>query len=421
MSEYKIGIDFGTSNSTCALLDNGLARLLPLEGDKTTLPSSLFFAQSGDIYFGRQSYKAYLDGEEGRFMRGLKSILGTSLMEERTIINRRAINFIDIITIYLRHIKQRAEKHIGAEVHDVVLGRPVHFHDDNPQADQLSEQALHHIAQNIGFKNISFQYEPIAAAFAHERSLKGDQLALVIDLGGGTSDFTVIKLSPQKSTQVNRADDILATTGIRIGGTNFDQKLSISSFMPHLGLGSDYRSDMDADQIFPLPLTIYHHLSDWPYVNFAQTRQAISETKSLLRTAMEPEKIKRLLNIQESGLGHALLQTIEQTKIDLSAAQHIHADLSPVDLDISVSVSRETFETAIQDQITRISTSIDDCLAQAKIDHDAIGLIILTGGSSELPIINQMVANKFPAASLSNDNKFGSVGLGLAYNAGFVF
>ena len=159
MRSPKIGIDFGTSNSTCAVLHGEEARLIPLEGKSTTLPSAIFFGKDGSIYYGRKSFSAYLEGEEGRFMRGLKSILGTSLMIEKTLINKRYVDFTDIITIYMRHIKERAEEYTGEKVADIVLGRPVHFHDNDPQADISSENTLREIAGRIGFKDISFQYE----------------------------------------------------------------------------------------------------------------------------------------------------------------------------------------------------------------------------------------------------------------------
>ena len=165
---------------------------------------------------------------------------------------------------------------------------------------------------------------------------------------------------------------------------------------------------------------IYHQLSDWPQVNFAQTPKAIQETRSLLRTAGEPDKINRLLMVQENGLGHALLRAVENTKIELTDNLFVDTDLSELDIDIHVPVGRKEFETAISGQIQKIERSIEECISSAQISSADINLIILTGGSSELPIINQLMRNVFPDAALSNDNKFGSVGLGLAYHAAYV-
>lgn len=420
MSLHKLGIDFGTSNSTCAIVRDDLASLIPLEKSHTALPSAMFFYDEGGVLFGRDAISAYLDGEEGRFMRGLKSILGTSLMKEKTRVSKTNIEFTDIIKIYIRHLKIQAEKHVDSAIHDVVLGRPVHFHDNDTDADQASEDTLKQIASELGFKNISFQYEPIAAAFAHERNIKEEKLALVVDLGGGTSDFTVIRLSPQKNIQPNRQGDILSTSGIRVGGTNFDQKLSLSSFMPYLGLGGFYESEMERSKVLPIPPYVYYQLSDWPQVHFGQTPQAIRETKSILRTAQQQEKIERLLYLQETGLGHALLQVVEQTKISLTDQHEVTSNLRQMGLGFDVSVTRTDFEKSISDLVARILLSIETCLDLAGVQDSDIDLVILTGGSSELPVINQMIQRKMPHADISNDNKFGSVGLGLAYNASYL-
>lgn len=415
------GIDFGTSNSTCAVFNDNGANLVPLEDGKLTLPSAMFFTDDGIIFYGREGIRAYIEGEDGRLMRGLKSVLGTSLMNEKTAINRRYLTFVDILTIYIENLKAKAEAYVGSEVENVVLGRPVHFHDNNPQADEQSQKILEGIARSIGFKNIVFQYEPIAAAFAHEQRIQGEKLGLVVDLGGGTSDFAVVRLSSRKSLTEDRRSDILATTGIRVGGTNIDKSLSMAAFMPYLGLGTTYRSAMDSSKIMTVPPKAYLDLSDWPRINSVQTPLSIRETKDILRYALDPQKVMRLLKLQEAKAGHALLQSVEQTKIDLTVEEDVVRALSNIGLDFEVEVSRTFFEQSIADYIDRISASLDECLMNAQVHSQEVDLIILTGGSSELPIINRLVQRKFPNAQLSKDDKFGSVGLGLAYNAGQIF
>jgi hypothetical chaperone protein len=416
-----LGIDFGTSNSTCAVSDGTNAALIPLEDDKTTLPSAVFFSEDGGVFYGRAAVKAYIEGEDGRLMRGLKSVLGTALMKEKTVVNRRAKSFVDILATYIRNLKTQAEAITGGPIENVVMGRPVHFHENNPDADDESQAVLEQIAQSIGFKNIVFQYEPIAAAFAHERSLKSEQLSLVIDLGGGTSDFTVIRLSPDRYLTQDRAQDILATSGVRVGGTNFDKRLSMTSFMPYLGLNSEFSSEFDKTKLLQVPPRVYDNLSDWPLVHFGQTDKAMSDTRTTLRTALEPDKLHRLLKIQQEKLGHAFLQHVERTKIDLTEHIKTTTSINDIGLDFDVDVSRADFEQAIARYIQRIEDSMLECITKAGVNTDDIDLVILTGGSSELPIINHIVAEKFPNAQISEDNKFGSVGLGLAYNAGQIF
>ena len=301
------------------------------------------------------------------------------------------------------------------------MGRPVHFHDNDPDADAESEKVLREIAQKIGFKNIVFQYEPIAAAFAHERALRHDKLSLVVDLGGGTSDFTVIKLSPQRGVNQAREDDILSTSGVRIGGTNFDKRLSMSSFMPYLGLGGQFTSIFEAEKILDIPSTVYSELSDWPRVNFAQTQKAIRDVKDIRRTALAPDKLDRLIRLQEEKLGHTFLQHVEAAKIGLSDTATLSIAMDDIGFDFHVDLTKVRFEQDIADQIVKIEQTMDACLASAGVKAADIELVVLTGGSSELPAVNDMVSRKFCAADISTDDKFCSVGMGLAYYSAQIF
>lgn len=213
----KCGIDFGTSNTTMAVRDRVGSRLVPLEGERLTIPTALFFTEKNkSVLFGREAVKAYLEGQEGRFMRSLKRVLGTSLMETPILVNGTRTSFDTIIGRFISHIKHTAEEKLDAELTEVTLGRPVHFQDGNPDADKRAEDKLRQIAISAGFSDVSFQYEPIAAALAHEKNVAGEQLALVIDIGGGTSDFSVIRLSREYQPERNREQDILANTGVRV-------------------------------------------------------------------------------------------------------------------------------------------------------------------------------------------------------------
>ena len=418
---FSCGIDFGTSNSTCAVYNGKSILPVPMENSKEVIPSALFFSHEGHVYFGREAINLYIDGEEGRLLRGLKSILGTSLMIERTIVGKKSRTFEDILAIYISNLKSKAEQYLQSDIEKVVLGRPVHFHDNNPDADAKSEDMLRNIATSIGFKDIHFLYEPIAAAYSHEQTIEDEQIAVVVDLGGGTSDFTVIRLSADRKTKADRKEDILSTTGVRIGGVNFDKALSIASFMPYLGLGSEYRSEFDESKFMTIPSNVYNDLSDWPFIHQVQSRKAIAETKALLRTASEPEKLQRLLEIQKEHLGHAFLQVVEHAKIELTNADYTISDLSELGLDFTVKSTREEFMQSIDLQVERIKQAMNECVSSSGYKPSDIGLVILTGGSSEIPIINKIVNVTFPNAQISKDDKFGSVGRGLAYNAANLF
>ena len=233
------GVDFGTSNSTVGWIRPGQPVMLGLEEGKTTLPSVVFFnAEDEEVSFGRAALAAYLAGYEGRLMRSLKSLLGTSLIDGQTEVGGRALPFRLLLAQFIGELKRRAELAAGREFTSAVFGRPVHFIDDSAKADRLAEDTLADVARACGFKDIAFQFEPIAAAFDYESQISREELVLIADIGGGTSDFSLVRLAPQRARKAERRDDILANAGVHIGGTDFDKYLSLSSVMPLLGYGS---------------------------------------------------------------------------------------------------------------------------------------------------------------------------------------
>ena len=221
MMVQACGVDFGTSNSTVGWCRPGQPTLLALEDNKPTLPSVVFFnAEEDRTVFGRQAIGEYLEGYEGRLMRSLKSILGTGLMNGQTEVNGQTVRFMDLLTLFIRSLKQRAEAQAGRSFQQVVLGRPVFFVDDDPVADQLAQDTLADVARLAGFTEIEFQFEPIAAAFDYESRIEREALVLIVDIGGGTSDFSLLRLAPERSQRLDRLDDILANGGVHIGGTD---------------------------------------------------------------------------------------------------------------------------------------------------------------------------------------------------------
>ena len=228
------GIDFGTSNSTVAIVQDGRARLIPVEGAHLTIPSAVFWETDGPPMFGRDGIAAYVDGVDGRLMRGLKSTLGSSLITERTQVGARSISFRDVIARFFTHLKAQLDLHTD-HTPAVTLGRPVHFVDDDAVADTAAQNVLEGIAKTIGFRQIAFQYEPIAAALQYERTTTREELVLITDIGGGTSDFSIVRVGPGRWHTPDRAGDILGNDGIRVGGTDFDRLLSLAEVMPHLG------------------------------------------------------------------------------------------------------------------------------------------------------------------------------------------
>ncbi len=422
-----VGIDFGTSNTVAAIsLETGIPCLVSLESDKDTLPSALFFISKEDqeegvpsVLYGRRAINAYLeDGYEGRFMRSPKKVLGTPTFKQGTGLVGQTANFQSIISGFLRHVKDQSETYAGEELNNVVLGRPVNFTHD-PKLNVVAENELRSCAQDAGFKDISFQFEPIAAAFAHERYITGSKLAIVADLGGGTSDFTVIELSQEYMNLSDRVQHVLGTSGVRVGGTDFDQRLSMYSFMELLGKGEQYLPPMN-DTALDMPLHLYTRISDWSRAFEAYSKESLKLAQDSFRymvTQNGKDKLESLIDVLQNRKAHQILNSVEMAKISLTHSESIDCSLEFLLGDPSVSVKKCEFESAVENDVMKISSSLDDCLKQAQVKHEDIGLVILTGGSTEIPIVQSSIETMFPHAEFSQGNKMDSVGLGLVIEA----
>ncbi|KAA0593523.1 putative chaperone protein [Azospirillum lipoferum] len=407
------GLDFGTSNTTLGVQDADGFRLLALDGTRTTLPTAVFFDFEHDrTTIGQAAIDGYVSGVEGRLMRSIKSMLGTDLIDADTALRKGRISFRAVIGTFLDLVKKRAEDALGGELGDVVVGRPVHFVDGDPAGDAAAEETLGQIARAAGFRNVSFQFEPIAAALDYEQQVAGEELALIADIGGGTSDFSVVRIGPARRGKADRAGDILANDGIRVGGTDFDRDLSLATAMPELGLGSAMkRAGLLA------PKSIYFDLATWSKINFLYTAKAMAELERLQRDSAEPEKIERLIGVVEHRQGHALAMAVERTKIALSDHEATELALDWGDGDLALAVDRGALNRATGSLAARIGTRIRDCLADAGVTADRIDAVFLTGGSTLLPQVRAAILAEAPDARVVEGNIFGSVGLGLTVEA----
>lgn len=410
-----IAIDFGTSNSTVGVPDESGPRLLALESGQPTIPSAIFFnLEEQRVQFGREAIAAYTSHYEGRLLRALKSTLGSALIEEATQVGPDRIHLKDILGRFLGHLKGIAEKAIGQPIQDVVIGRPVWFVDDDPQRDALAENQLRRIAAKAGFRNIHFQFEPIAAALDYESTIDHEELALIADLGGGTCDFSVVRVSPQRRRQLDRKADVLANTGVHVGGTDFDKYLSLSQVMPHLG----YRTAQRVRPELELPSGPYFDLATWHRIVFLNSRQSLATVKEMKLLAAQPELLHRLVRVVREQTGHQLAGEVERAKIALSDLPETTLSLPFVDDSLNIRVSQSGFLEATLSQTRKISDSILECLRMAGVEADAIDTLFLTGGTSAIPFVAQCCKAAVPTAKLIAGDRFGSVGLGLTIDAG---
>ncbi|MBS3911528.1 MAG: Hsp70 family protein [Hydrogenophaga sp.] len=407
-----LGIDFGTSNSAMAWADEqGDAHLIPLEGEAVSIPTAVFYnAEDHRTHFGRDAVAQYLSGTEGRLMRSLKSLLGSPLLMEKTEVNLQQVSFLDIVATFLEALRERAAHALGEAPTRVVMGRPVHFVDDDPERDALAQASLLQAAQAVGFDEVSFQLEPIAAALDYERRLTRESLVLVVDLGGGTSDFTVVRLGPQRMALANRASDVLATTGVHIGGTDFDQKLSLERVMPLLGyrhLGPQQRE---------VPSRTFFDLSTWHLIQWLYLPRALSQAQGLRVNYADPRLHERLMTVLKERAGHHVAHEVEQAKIRCSQTDGTtQIDLSCVEPGLLASLNTADMREHLGGLLARTVACARACVQRAGLTDGALDAIYLTGGSSALLTFQRALQAEFPSVPLVEGDLFGGVASGLAY------
>ena len=408
-----LGIDFGTSNSAMAWAGPlGPARLIPLEGSAVAMPTAVFFnAEDQTTHFGRDAMTQYLAGTEGRLMRSLKSLLGSSLIQESTVVNHRSMRFLDIITTYLAELHERATRALGHAPERVVLGRPVHFVDDDPARDAQAQQSLLEAAQAAGFRDIAFQFEPIAAALDHERRLTQEALVLVVDIGGGTSDFTVVRLGPQRMAQADRAGDVLATTGVHIGGTDFDRQLNLECVMPLLGhrhTGPQQRE---------VPSRVFFDLATWHLIHWQYQPRAIAQAQALRSNYSDPLLHQRLMRVLQERHGHAIAHEVELAKICASQTDaDTTVDLGLVEPGLNVAMGPAALHEHLDALLARTVACAADCVRRADLAPADLDTIYLTGGSSALRPFQQALRAAFPTVKLVEGDLFSGVAAGLPYS-----
>ncbi|WP_415183976.1 Hsp70 family protein [Phaeovulum sp.] len=417
MQLTSCGLDFGTSNSTLAVTSAGKARLIALEAGHPTIPSAVFWdAEGAAPLFGRAAIAAYTSGEDGRLMRGLKSTLGTPLIHEKTRIGNRVLTFQEIIGRFFQHMQARLMAETDGRMLPVVLGRPVHFVDGDPKADAAAQDVLRTIARAQGFTQIAFQYEPIAAALHYEQGVSREELVLIVDIGGGTSDFSIVRVAPERARKTDRQSDILANDGTHIGGTDFDRLLSLRATMPQLGLGSEKINGKG-----PMPRHYFIDLATWHRINLLYTDRALADLKALRKIAEQPKLLGRMISVVEKRHGHSLAMAAEAAKIALAEDEHGVLQIAPFTGGPNVRVRRAAFERVIAPAIARIQEKLSEVLTQAGLNAGDIGTVFMTGGSSSLPVLRASVQAVLPGVPIATGDLLGSVGTGLALDGARKF
>lgn len=403
-----LAVDFGTSNSAAALLDEGALRRIALEPGAETLPTAVFFPEEGGaMRIGSAAAEALIAGEDGRYMRALKSVLGTPLFHEKRLIAKRRRTLAEIVTAFLVEVKTRAEAQTGRAFDRVLSGRPVHFHSSDTARDAAALADLRGCYEAAGFAEVDFLYEPEAAARACQEADRPGELGLVVDIGGGTSDFSVFRAAPE-------GIEILASHGIRLGGTDFDRSVSLSHAMPLLGLGSQLRRPL-GEGLLPVPNALYVDLATWAMIPFLYTAETLRAARDMMRHAVEPEKFARLVSVLENELGHELAFAVERGKIAAnSGAAAAAIDMGVIERGLAAPLTAGALAAALAEAGEQLRHAMYETLYRAQVSPAQIGAVVLVGGSSLMRLVADEARAVCPGARLRRSEAFTAVIDGLA-------
>lgn len=401
----RLALDFGTSNTAAAVPGHGIVALEP---GADTLPTALFYdPYSGDVLFGSGAVDALIDGREGRFLRALKSVLGQPILRESRVLGGERTTLLQVIARFLAEVKHRAETACSAEFETVLSGRPVRFHSRNGTYNAQAEPDLREAYAIAGFRDVQFLPEPEAAALATGGVAQGH--GLVVDIGGGTSDYAIFR---------GTGDDIeiVASHGIRLGGTDFDRLLNIDRVMPQLGLGSVLRDEFGPGTN-EAPRALFHDLATWEKIPFQYTPQHIRHVSRMARQAVDPAPWGRLVDVLEMELAHDIAHAVETGKIAANGGASDGIDMGVLKRGARIAMDAGDVGRVLADPADEVGTAALDAVAVAELDPEAITRVVLVGGSSLMAVIEGRIRDAFPNAQIDRSDAFTAIVDGLAIAA----
>jgi hypothetical chaperone protein len=419
-----IGLDFGTTNSALAIAQlDQTVRLAEFQGG-ATFRSIIYFEEQDSTRTGKlgavagpDAIQSYLNAKTpGRLIQSMKSYLASRLFTQTQILGE-TYDLVDLIGILLRHLRKSAEEQFGDLGSNLVVGRPVHFSGAKDSADdELAINRLRAAFRNAGFTNVRFLPEPIAAAYKYQQRLDHEELVLIADFGGGTSDFSLVQLQAKSSGAGKAQSSVIGTDGVGIAGDTFDSKMVRNLVAPMLGLGSKYKSQFG--KVLPVPNWLYEHLERWHYLSFLKTKKNMELLRRICFQALEPQKIDALIDLVDHDLGYRLYQSIERAKCALSDEAQTQFGFHEAAVAIDQPVWRSQFEDWIDPEVSQISRCIDRLLANCNVSPQEVNAIFMTGGSSFVPMIRRLFEHKFGKETpIRAGQEFTSVAEGLAIHA----
>lgn len=416
MSKFIYGIDFGTTNSALAILDTETNQLVKL----FTIPSLLFFPEPTKPKepvvptVGNEAISLYVQNRmRGRFMKSIKKVLPNKSFID-TKIGSKSYRAEDLVALILIHLKKLGDDFTGENITTAVIGRPVVF-DENPEKDALAQERLSKAALIAGFVDFFFQMEPIGAAFTYERQIEKQELVLVADFGGGTSDFSLMRLNPDAIHLADRQADMLAQGGIYIGGDSFDSDIMWHKGTPHFGRG--VKEEFTPGKPLDLPLSYFHNICSWERMNFLDSlRMRISIAKSYNFSGKD-YRVKNLQTLIEDNLGYVLFKHIEKVKIDLTAIDDAVFEFNEHEISINEPISIQEFQDEIIDKnVEKIENYLQEFLIQNNIQNQDIDVVFMTGGTSMVRPLRNIFVKRFGENNIKSGDNFNSVAMGLAYS-----
>ena len=405
-SNYIYGIDFGTSTSVISILNKNTKKIAHTFSQN----SVIYFQDAQHHYIGKEAIDQYLSNDmKGRLLKSIKTLLPQSAFTFTYIFGKK-YSAEDLVCLILKCLKEKADALVGEEITEVVLGRPVVFSEEEFK-DQLAEKRLWNAARKAGFNKIWLQYEPIAAGFLYEQTLEKPELVLIGDIGGGTTDFTLMRLDKYNAMDINRQQDIIKSGGLHTGGDDFDAAIMWHKLVKHFGYGLQYESN---GKMLDLPVHIFRTLCEWEQMAFLKEGKIRKQLDNYYQYTNNNEALNRLRKLIDENLGFALFQTIEQTKIDLSLEKEVELRFDKASLMLSENISIEAFNEIIQKDIEDIERFLIKFVKDSNVEISDIKNVFITGGASSVEAIQEVFIRLFSKEKIHSGDNFNSVAQGLA-------
>lgn len=413
-ASFSLGIDFGTTNTVIAMAAaEGPARLVKFPAPEGAFRSCLSFHAPAEhpsertIAAGPWAIDAYVeDPGETRFIQSFKSFAAAESFTETQVLGRR-YRFDDLLSTFLLKLRDYAGGEMADLPRRVIVGRPVTFAGAAP-SEALALERYEIAFRRMGFEEILYAYEPVGAAFFFARELDHDATVLVGDFGGGTSDFSIIRFEREAGEIVSHP---LGRSGVGVAGDAFDYRIIDQLVSPALGKGSSYES---FGKVLPIPQRYYAAFARWDQLALMRASRDMREIRRLVRDAVEPEKLARLVETLDENYGYHLYKSVSRLKESLSATTASEFAFEAGTISLRRPVHRSEFESWIAPELAQIEAAVDRALAAANLQPDQVDRIFLTGGSSLVPAVRDIFHRRFAADRIETGAELESIAAGLA-------